>query len=189
MSAPGFDRVFQLRAASDDYQNLVLQDEEDWEQLEAWLNEERTGSSLTTIAAEVLTDHDQNRSLPPSDFPHLSPRLPIFSEKAIESLQRLLQGNGEILPIVCPEDRYFAFKVTRHLDALNEEDSRLDRFKTSGRIKRIRRYAFFREMLVGEAIFRIPQLRVPVFVTGEFVDVLQGADLVGFQLDPVWEDS
>jgi hypothetical protein len=178
--------VFVLDADANKYQNLVLEHGQDADQLIDWFKGQPIGSSWRSLAVKVLRDQS-HRDRPPSDFPSFGGVVPVFSQHAVEALYDLLQRNGEILPLICQEGVYFAFNVTRLVDALDMNASEFKYFKSTGRIMRIVRHEFDAEKLGAESIFKIPQ--VPegyVFVTDEFVRRVQEAGLVGFDFRRVW---
>lgn len=128
-----------------------------------------------------------NAGKPTSDFPTLG-TVPVFSERALDALLDLLVENGEILPLDCCGEKYFAYNTTRRLDALDEERSILVRFDT-GRIMDVRAYEFFPERLGTAAVFRLPQLRARSFVTDAFARRIDDAGLTGFGLRQVWSSE
>jgi hypothetical protein len=131
---------------------------------------------------EVLRDDPRYRNRPRTDFPSFG-GVPVFSQRAIEALRDLLEPCGEILPLRCHEGTYFAYNVTRLVDALDEAQSELERF-SSGRIMWIERPVFFPDRLAGEVIFKVPQSPNRTFVTDPFVRRIWERGLVGFDLQP-----
>ena len=123
------------------------------------------------------------------DFPGLSTHVPVFNLKAVKALADLLKGNGEQLPITCDGEDYFLFNVTRVIDVLDEDNCEIKRFD-SGRIMYIIRYSFFRDRLVGEKMFKIPQIPLmDVLVTDDFVKHVKTAKLKGFEFRLLWSDE
>ena len=113
--------------------------------------------------------------------------LPIFTRRAVEALGDLLEDNGEIIPATCEGDRIFFFNVTKVIDALDESSSEVIRFDDSSDVMSIDRHAFFREKLVGAAIFKIPQWPTRrVYVTDRFVERVESTGLKGFWFRRVW---
>jgi hypothetical protein len=149
--------VFSLEADANNYQNLVLVRDEDWNELTDWFKGQPIGTSWRPIAVRVLRDRS-HKDRPPSDFPSLGGTIPVFSKHAIEVLADLLEKNGEILPLECEEGTYFAFNATCVLNALDMEKSEFEYFRSSGRIMRIVRYDFVPEGLVGATIFKLEQV-------------------------------
>ncbi|MGA2404912.1 MAG: DUF1629 domain-containing protein [Syntrophobacteraceae bacterium] len=178
--------VFILDADGNQYQNLVFTAKNDWAILRQF-DGRRLFASWTAPAVEVFRDDKFNRNLPPSDFPSLAPGVPVFSLRAVNALQGLLRENGEILPLSCNEGEYYAFNVTKSIDALDEFNSQVKRFESSGRIMRILKYAFFGDRLGGATIFKIPQSRGNVFVTNRFRKIAMDNALLGFKFINVWE--
>jgi hypothetical protein len=176
--------VYSLDADSDRYQNLVLLREDDWVRLRDKFEGAPMASTWEPLLVEILRDR-VHRNRPRSDFPSLDGVIPVFSERAIAAMRDLLEPRGEILPLRCHEGTYFAYNVTRVIDALDETRSELERFD-DGRVMWIDRPAFFPDRLAGEVIFKIPQSRARVFVTDPFAQRVHERGLAGFALRPVW---
>lgn len=115
--------------------------------------------------------------------------IPVFSERAVAALKDVLETHGELLPLIYSRQPYFAFNVTRIVDGLDEERSRVKRF-SSGRIMSVDEFVFTAEHLGGHQIFRIPQLlRAFVFVTDAFVERVRNSNLQGFHFRTVWHEG
>ncbi len=124
---------------------------------------------------------------PEEDYPCLMLSLPVFSASAIEALEDLLDGSGEILPATCEGEQIFLFNVTNVIDALDESNSEVIRFDDCARLMRVDRYAFLSDKLKGSVIFKIPQFPTErVFVTNHFVERVKATLLKGFWFPRVW---
>ena len=129
------------------------------------------------------------RRLRQGDTPGLSTHIPVFSAKAVDVLADFLEPNGELFPITCGGQRFFAFNVTRVVDALDEQNCEVVRF-SSGRLMTVDRFSFFEDKLFGITVFKIPQLvLMDVFVTDPFVESVQTAKLKGFKFRRVWSSD
>lgn len=103
-------------------------------------------------------------------------------------LSDLLEPNGELLPLACPDGEYFAFNVTTLPDLLNGEQSRLLRLPT-GRILDIDEYKF-RPARILPPIFKLPQIpTLWVFVNEAFVERVTANGLQGFDFSLIWKDG
>ncbi|NUQ78113.1 MAG: hypothetical protein HUU21_31665, partial [Polyangiaceae bacterium] len=110
----------------------------------------------------------------------------IFRRSAIEALGPMLREHGELLPLECPEAELWVYNPTRVIDALDEEASTIERFK-SGRIMGIKRYVFKAHLIEGVDIFKLPNLRGhSTFVSHRFVDLWNESGLKGLEFTPVW---
>ena len=179
--------VFKLYPDCNRYQNLVFSSKEDWAILREF-DGRNLLPSWTEPVVEVLRDKKFNQNLPPSDFPTLAPGVPVFSLRAVKALKDILQKNGEIVPLSCSEGEYYAFNVTTFIDALDESNSVVERFESSGRIMQLNKYVFLGDRLGGAAIFRIPQFpRAEVYVTDEFRKIVIANGLLGFKFVNLWE--
>jgi hypothetical protein len=179
-------KICKLESDRDRYQNLIFASKEDWDILGEF-DGRHLLSSWTTPVVEVLRGDKFNRNLPPSDFPSLLPGVPVFSLRAVNVLKEMLTGNGELLPLSCNEGEYHAFNVTTSIDALDESNSKVERFESSGRIMQINKYMFFADRLRDATIFRIPQNRAKIFVTDVFRNVVIDNGLIGFEFVNLWE--
>jgi hypothetical protein len=178
--------VYRLQAEREGFRWLTLAQEPDLG-LVAVMQGRPAAAYWTTPAVASLELNFDGRTLPLPDFPVFTS--PVFSRRAVDTLLDLLIENGEILPLYCEEGEFFAFNITRELNALDEPASELKRFGRNGRgkVKRIVRHAFVPERLTA-AIFRIPQKPLRVYVTQGFMDRVESAGLTGFDFSHVWPD-
>jgi hypothetical protein len=178
-------RVFQLGEEADRYRPLTVVHEDDFRKLSA-LHDQPVPLEWEPVPVEWL---DERGSLlkPVSDFPSFGGVL-AFRQKALDSLRDLLEPNGVILPLRMSGESVFAYKVTREIDALDEERCDLTRFST-GRIMSVQRFAFFSGPINGAPIFKVPQFRAQAFVTDAFAERIRRLSLTGFVLNEVWSDE
>lgn len=123
------------------------------------------------------------------DFSELYGVVPVFSARAVERLRTLLEESGELLPLRSSSGAYFAYNVTRIVDALDIERTKAV-WLAPGRILDVAEYAFIPERLCGASIFKLPQqLSGPVFVTDHFIESLGRAGITGFAPKFLWKDQ
>jgi hypothetical protein len=128
------------------------------------------------LIGDVAPDHDYPGEGAPAWL------VPIFSPRAAEGLREFLEPNGELLPVIAPLGTYYAYNVTRVIDALDIDASEITGF---GR-RQINRYAFKAESIDGHALFKIPQQRVEIYVTDAFVERVQELKLNGMWITKCW---
>lgn len=180
--------VYELDADANRYENLYFPNEEVVALLLDAFDRRPLAETWVPYEVKVLRDR-AHRGRPPSDYPSLHGTMPVFSARAVEALRDLLEPNGEILPLTCPDGEYYAYNVLTVLDAFDEEHSECRRF-TSGDIMHVAQYAFFGEPLVGATIFKLTRLRRSRnMVTDAFVKRVTGAGLTGFWFVPLWSES
>jgi len=178
-------RVYILDADVDTFRGIYLAGEDDWHEFTSRFNgtpmkDSWTGKELFKFVP---------RYLPKGDTPGFDATIPVFNAKAVKVLADLLEPNGELLPITCQGEDFHLFNVTRLVDALDEENSRLERFD-DGRIWDVVRHSFFAERLAGELVFKIPQLPLgDVYATDPFVERVKAAGLRGFKFPLVWSSD
>lgn len=131
---------------------------------------------------------DAHRNI--TDCPNLAPGVPVLSARAIAELRHHLSGVGELLPLTHRAHEYFALNVTNVVDTLDEERCDLERFESTGRLMRVRAYAFREKALGQHTVFKDRRLAgSTVFVTAPFVRAVEESRLTGFKFRHVWPGS
>jgi len=178
-------RVYILDADVDSFRGIYVAGEEDW--LEFTSRFDGTPMKNSWTGKELFKYVP--RYLPKGDTPSFHASIPVFNARAVKVLADLLEPNGELFPIRCQGEDFFLFNATRLVDALDEENCRLERFD-DGRIMDIKRYSFFKEKLVGGAVFKLrPDPLGWVYATEPFVERVQAAGLRGFKFPLVWSSD
>jgi hypothetical protein len=116
----------------------------------------------------------------------------VWGLRARAALEPHVARCGEFLPLRCKEADWVLFNVTRVIDALDVERSKLSYFSSApvGRVMSLLEPAFHPQALQGELMFRIPQRSASdVFVTDAFVKLVEQHGLVGFNLKLVWDSE
>jgi hypothetical protein len=95
-----------------------------------------------------------------ADFPSLSDynEIPIFSQRGWDVLRPLIGNVCEALPIRHPTGQpFYIINVLDIVDCIDEENSVVDRY-SDGRVRRVIRFCFKLNMLVGKHIFKTPRM-------------------------------
>jgi hypothetical protein len=138
----------------------------------------------TPVKVKRLTYWEDGSLLRPSDFPADAGFA--VSRAAIDHLEPYLKAAGELLPLDCPDGEFWTLNVTRLLDALDEENSKVLRSKETGRILMIHRHSFRGERL-GPDIFKLTSdPRGLVYVTETFMKQVKATSLKGLNFKLVW---
>jgi uncharacterized protein DUF1629 len=140
--------------------------------------------SWAPVRVRAVVEED-GVQLPAGDFAGLASNVPVFSRRAAEALEPILTLNGELLPLIAPQGVYFAYNVTRLIDAIDKNRSKVVRF-SSGRVMAIEKYVFKPDRLVGATIFKDPFYYAEVYVTDAFVEAVTAGQLTGFAFEPLW---
>jgi len=178
-------RVYMLDADGDSFRGIYLAGDDDWLDFTSRFNgtpmkDSWTGKELFKFVP---------RYLPKGDTPSFDATIPVFNIRAAQVLADLLEPNGELLPIRCQGEDFFLFNVTRVVDALDEENCKLERLD-DGRILDIKRYSFFEQKLVGGTVFKLrPDPLGWVYATDPFVERVKAAGLRGFDFPLVWSSD
>jgi hypothetical protein len=137
-----------------------------------------------------LKQIEHGGNLKKGDMPYLSPGVPVFSIKAIDTLKHYLNNNAEILDIECDIGDYKIINIINLISCLDYEMSEIKYYPNSERIMRIKKYVFDKEKVVNEHIFKIiEQPRATIFVSDEFRDKVIESGLEGFKFIEVWDSE
>ena len=121
-----------------------------------------------------------------ADFPSLSDqrRIPVMNTRAWTALRPLIGYCSEALPIIHPSgEEYFLIHVMNTIDALDVDASEVSRTDDAvQRIRRVYRYAFHEEKLVGQPLFKLPfESGSDMIVDDEFRKVVEANRLRGLK--------
>jgi len=115
----------------------------------------------------------------------------LLRQRAADALGRMLEGYGELLPLICREgDPLWTFNVTRLVDALDEQRSDVLLSADSKKILRVKAPVFRTERLTGIHLFKLSQMpRGLIYVTEPFVASVKSHGLRGIAFTQVWAPS
>lgn len=181
--------VYSVSLDVDHYQSLELVDlDSDWEAMYKF-----DGNSIEEwqpLKVTVFFDDELETQLPPGDFPSLFADVPALSQRAVQVLGPLIEGNGQLLPLQCAEGEYFILNVTKVVDAIDERQSEIVRFPDGKKVLDIKRFVFVPAKLQNVDIFKLPQQPLgQVFVTDGFVKAVRDAALVGINFEWLWSSE
>lgn len=182
--------VYELESDPRHHTFALVHEEESRALRKLFINCEPIGDRWRPVQIDEVDDEPLCGELPPGDFEFLG-TIPVFSERAVEAIGDILRANGELLPLLFDKGTYWAYHVTRIIDALDVERSEVKCFSTSQKIMHIVRYAFRPEALTDDVtIFTIPEMcRSRVYVTDRFVERVQEAGLTGFDFVERWRSE
>ncbi len=177
--------IYQLNPDANHFQNLVLKNINDLNDVNRLLPGTPMGSTWRPVRVEVFRGDRRNKHLPAGDFPTFDV-VPTFSARAAQVLGDLLTDHGELLPLVCEEGQYFVFNCTTFVDGLDTERSEIVYFD-DGSVNLVRSYVLDSDKVAGRPVFRLRGERMlNVFVNEAFVRQVQEAGLRGFDFRQVW---
>ncbi|GAB1260349.1 imm11 family protein [Aurantivibrio plasticivorans] len=125
------------------------------------------------------------------DFAYLAGHIPTFSEKALKCLLPFIESSVEVLPLQLidqSDTTFYAINVTRSVDCLDRDASKLDLF--SNHIMNIRHHVFKPGSLEGLTIFRIGGYELGgCYVSDQFRAAVETNGLLGLLWEPLdkWE--
>ena len=107
------------------------------------------------------------------------------SERAKKIVESIAPGEVDYLPINTSVGQYYDMNI-HEIDCLDEDKSEIKRFKSSGRIMDVEKYALFWERLEGQHIFIIKKVGfTPIFVTDDFKELLESSNFPELYFLPV----
>lgn len=177
-------RIWHLDFDVDNYNNLTLTDEEDWENLDFDGTMKR--NTWSPMKIKMIGD----KQLSDATCLNLITGIPVFNNKAIEVLNNLLKSNIEILPLRYNKEELYAINVTKVLNCIDYDKSIYIKFKSSGRIMVFEEYAFKEECVEGNHIFKIiDEPKRGAFVSDEFRNEVLKSGLTGFKFELAWKST
>lgn len=121
------------------------------------------------------------------DSPGVAAILPAFSGRACDCLRQYLQGNGELLPLDTVNGEYYIFHITRFIDAVDHQRSKITYLKSDPvYVVDIHEYAMREDMIAEAHIFRAYDLPIHVIVSEAFVRTVLSSKLRGFVFVKIW---
>jgi hypothetical protein len=127
---------------------------------------------------------DDSPPLRRADMPWFADGALVVTLRAKEALAEVLGADAEILPLLHDGEDLWLVNPWRQVDALDEENSEVERFRSSGRVKRIKRYSFREDKVKEISCFTIPQQENVMFVASSVADAAQQAGLTGVIFPP-----
>ncbi|RTL43553.1 MAG: hypothetical protein EKK53_09380 [Burkholderiales bacterium] len=112
-----------------------------------------------------------------------------LSRRALDVLLPHIAPAVQLIPLTFDEGEYAMLNIVNVIDALDEAHSDVERFPSSGRVSRIKRYGFHPDVVRNEWIFKIRQTQSVAFVTERFVELVQRSGLTGFEFAELWRDE
>lgn len=173
--------IYLLRTQANRFQNLIPTMVNELRVIDTLqrFNGIKIGSSYIPLEVEI-EDEDPATGGELGDFPSLIAHIPVFSEKAANLLKKDLLLHGEILPLRGARGFYYAYNVTKIVDALIINKCDVIKFP-DGRIMDIKKYVFDPKKLSSVCIFKVPEMLLSdVYVTDVFKQEVETHNLRGF---------
>jgi hypothetical protein len=180
-------KIYFFRSDVDQFDAITPLRESDFDRFDGFDGFQRF-LEWSPLEVRVFSESSGTEDPGPGDFPYLEPHVPVFSEKAVVELGKLVSGMAELLPLSSDAGEFFAVNVACLDGALDEERSLIERFRSSGRVMRVQRHVFNPDVIRDTHIFKISQAPLmDVFVSEEFVSRVTAAGLQGFRREIAWE--
>lgn len=125
--------------------------------------------------------------LPRGDFPSLYGIEVIFSERALQVLWPLIQNSVQVIPLECEEGKLYLIHITNTLDVLDRAQSKIKWLSgyEDKIVFQVDHYVFHEERIVGETIFKVPEMFTSTFVSDMFREAVEEHGLKGLIWKPL----
>ena len=165
---------------TEDANSLVFHDENDVKELvnKEYLERFKNWKELTVNYNDELTQKtDFNFDFVTTSQVAITDNMELFN---------ILKEFGELRPIKeVSGDLYHSFFCTNFVDALDVKKSKFKNFKSSGRIMKILKYSFKKEILLKPNIFLLPYGPQELFITEPMKNLLTFHNYTGIEFKPV----
>ncbi len=106
----------------------------------------------------------------------------LVSSKAKNYIESFSIPNLEFVLTRVNNTEFYNLIVKNVVDCLDKQNSEIAYFRSNPtKIKRIKRYKFNKQNLNSPSIFRLPEVKFPIFVTEDIKNSFEVSDLVGFR--------
>lgn len=177
-------KIWQLNFDLDKYDNLIPIREFTVEEIQSFDGR----SHLKQWKPIQVKRMEPEKGLELSDAPGFI--FPVFSRRALNCLEPLINKNVEILPLDFDEKEYFGINIITVLDAIDYEKSIYKTYRDGKRIMAFKKYDFLPDVIKGIPIFKILDEKTRyAFVSDEFKQIVEKNELIGFSFKLVWNDE
>ena len=146
------------------------------------------GGQWPQMSGKYYQQNEAEKTIRPiADVASLSPGMFTCTTQCKDS-EIFQQAHLEFLPIFIADTTIWAVNVLEVLDCFDEEHSELKRFKSSGRVQRIKKYVFQDSLLHQEVLlFKIPQMvRTRIYATDLFKEQIKQAGFTGLKFEKIY---
>lgn len=177
-------KIWQLNFELDKYDNLIPTREFTVEEIQAFDGR----SHLKSWKPIKVKRMEPEKGFELSDAPGFI--FPVFSRRALNCLEPLINKNVEILPLDFDEKEYLGINIITVLDAVDYENSIYKTYRDGKRIMAFKKYAFLPNVIENVSIFKISDEKTRyAFVSDEFKQTVEINNLTGYRFKLVWDSE
>jgi hypothetical protein len=124
-----------------------------------------------------------------NDYPCINLSIPAFSSNSLIYLQEILENSGELLTLDCEGVKFYAYNLTKIIDAIDYEKSLIQYYskpRWEFDIESVVRLEFKPHLIKGLSIFRVYGRDLEYYVTSSFKKKVEENNLNGFSFKKVW---
>lgn len=180
-------KIWELRVDADKFYCLTLVNDQEWNKFANMFDGRKLEASWEPFDVRII---DEKKRKKMGDALYLSPNVPVLNLKALDAINDLIQSYVEILPLYSENGVLYALNVINIIDCIDYENAEFERYPDTGKIMWCKKYAFNKEALEGQHIFKtIDTPRSRALVSDEFRDRVQNKKLKGFEFVEVWSSG
>lgn len=170
--------IFILQSDVDNYKWFTINDESDFDLLFT-MRGQSYKSMWKVIPIKEIVSESGELLMKIGDYPKFDE--PLVSRKAMESLKPHLGDSVEFLEVnAARHGVFYIMNVTKIIDCLDLEKSKIKYHDSSTNIMHIEQYVFKEKKLINEKTFRIKGYEKQIYVTDNFRELIDNYRLEGF---------
>lgn len=124
------------------------------------------------------------------DCSQMTSSCPVFNEGAVSILGSLMDGKAEVLPLLHMSCELYAINVINVSDYIDYSQAKVEINKEFNKVRKILEYAFIKEQVENETIFKIPVYKgTKIFVTDIFKETVEKNQITGLEFYEVWDSE
>lgn len=161
----------------------------DWEDYRKFFKGYFNGKSMLDIWSPIPVE-DIKKGKRNLDCTMITRSCPVFNLRTLSLISPLLEGRVEILPLVHEKDKLFAINIINVKDYIDYPNAEVKIDERYNLVTEIKKYAFIKELVENETIFRIPTYRgTKTFVTDSFKNEIELHKITGLEFIEIWDSE
>lgn len=130
----------------------------------------------------VASKHTEQNKLPLPDISFVNVSTLLLNAKSYDILHPYIKEFAQFFEISTNCGQWYAVNVTNIVDCLDLDNSRIQRFPSTGRVMRIDEYVFHDEAIKDNHLFLLPESRNSFpYATEYFKGLVEGNGLTGIK--------
>jgi hypothetical protein len=119
------------------------------------------------------------------DFFSIIARKFACNQETWEILTPLIKNDVQLLPLKSDDGDFSILKVINIVDCLDHSKADIFRSPETGKVLRVRKYAFKEELIQKQHFFAIPESKFGILVSQSFKDLVEKNNLKGLNFEQI----